>query len=208
MNITSDSTFFPNVERVPYYNSTSTNTSNFENGTVPSIFLEDTGTPEVTIILLSLLFFVIGVIGISGNMLVIVSVLSNKKMRTSMTNLLITNLALSDLAIMVFGIPEVVMFMRNTGWTLDPSLCKINRYILVSSLYGSVLTLLALSVESNHCVILNPTFSLSFLTIQVYYIRFFLFFPVKLVVNSTRKTCCTAGYGGYTAIRPLYTSTI
>ncbi|KAK3602272.1 hypothetical protein CHS0354_022011 [Potamilus streckersoni] len=149
MNITPDSTVVSNVEILPYYNSTSNNSSRFENGTIPSIFLEDSGTPEVTIILLSLLFFVIGVVGISGNMLVIVSVLSDKKMRTSMTNLLITNLALSDLAIMVFGIPEVVMFMRNTGWTLDPSLCKVNRYILVSSLYGSVLTLLALSVERN-----------------------------------------------------------
>ena len=104
-------------------------------------------TSHQTIILCSCLFFVVGVIGIFGNLLVILSVLFNKKMRTSMTNLLITNLAVADLVVMVFGIPEIVLFMRNTGWTLNVITCKVNRYILVSALYGSILTLLALSVE-------------------------------------------------------------
>ena len=104
-------------------------------------------TSHQAIILCSFLFFVIGIIGILGNLLVIMSVLCNKKMRTSMTNLLITNLAVADLIIMLFGIPEIVLFMQNTGWTLNAISCKINRYILVSALYGSILTLLALSVE-------------------------------------------------------------
>ena len=104
-------------------------------------------TSQETIVLCSCLFFIIGFIGVCGNLLVIVSVLCSKKMRTSMTNLLITNLAAADLVIMIFGIPEIVLFMRNTGWTLNVITCKVNRYILVSALYGSILTLLALSVE-------------------------------------------------------------
>lgn len=104
-------------------------------------------TSNQAIVLCSCLFFLIGLIGICGNLLVIVSVLCSKKMRTSMTNLLITNLAVADLIIMVFGVPEIVQFMRNTGWTLNVITCKINRYVLVSALYGSILTLLALSVE-------------------------------------------------------------
>ena len=104
-------------------------------------------TFQPTIVLCSCLFFIIGFIGVCGNLLVIVSVLCSKKMRTSMTNLLITNLAAADLVIMIFGIPEIVMFMRNMGWTLNVITCKVNRYILVSALYGSILTLLALSVE-------------------------------------------------------------
>jgi len=99
------------------------------------------------IIIWSLLFIVIGTVGIGGNLLVIISVMFNKKMRTSMTNLLIMNLAVADLLIMVFGVPEIVLFMRNAGWTLGEAVCKINRFILVSSLYGSILTLVALCVE-------------------------------------------------------------
>ena len=104
-------------------------------------------TSQSTIVLCSCLFFIIGLVGVSGNLLVIVAVLCSKKMRTSMTNLLITNLAAADLVIMLFGIPEIVLFMQNTGWTLNVITCKVNRYILVSALYGSILTLLALSVE-------------------------------------------------------------
>lgn len=104
-------------------------------------------TPPEVVIVCSFIFIVIGMIGIGGNLLVILSVMCNKKMRTSMTNLLITNLAAADLAIMLCGIPEISEFMKNIGWTLSLTTCKINRYILVSALYGSILTLLALSVE-------------------------------------------------------------
>ncbi|XP_045216352.2 neuropeptide receptor 15-like [Mercenaria mercenaria] len=112
-------------------------------------------TPTEVVIICSLIFIVIGVIGIGGNLLVIISVMCNKKMRTSMTNLLITNLAVADLMIMVFGIPEIIEFMKKNGWTLNLLTCKINRYILVSALYGSILTLLALSVE-RYIAIIHP----------------------------------------------------
>jgi thyrotropin-releasing hormone receptor len=104
-------------------------------------------TKQSTVIYLTLLFFIIGVIGIMGNMLVIFAVICSKKMRTSMTNLLITNLAFADLLIMVLGIPEIFQFMMNKGWTFDDLVCRINRYVLVTSLYGSVLTLISLCVE-------------------------------------------------------------
>ena len=100
-----------------------------------------------TIVGLSLLFFVICVVGICGNSFVVCAVVCNKKMRTSMTNLLITNLAFADLLIMVFGIPETILFMLDQGWLFNRTACKANRYVMVTSLYGSVLTLIALCVE-------------------------------------------------------------
>ena len=104
-------------------------------------------TDKNTIIYLSVIFFLIGVVGVSGNLLVIFAVVCSKKMRGSMTNLLITNLAFADLLIMVLGIPEIIQFMENKGWTFDDVTCRVNRYILVSSLYASILTLLSLCVE-------------------------------------------------------------
>lgn len=108
---------------------------------------DELGQSGIVTVCLTLLFFIIGVVGICGNSLVIFAVIFNKKMRTSMTNLLITNLAFADLVIMVFGIPETIQFMMRRGWTLERIACKVNRYILVTSLYGSVLTLIALCVE-------------------------------------------------------------
>lgn len=116
-------------------------------------YTDDTGitpveaTDQSTVVYLTILFFVIGVIGILGNVLVIFAVICSKKMRSSMTNLLITNLAFADLMIMVLGIPEIFQFMMNKGWTFDNLMCRINRYVLVTSLYGSVLTLISLCVE-------------------------------------------------------------
>ena len=104
-------------------------------------------TDDDTIIYLSIIFFLVGVVGISGNLLVVFAVVCNKKMRGSMTNLLITNLAVADLIIMVLGVPEIIQFMMNKGWTLDDITCRVSRYVLVTALYASVLTLLSLCVE-------------------------------------------------------------
>lgn len=95
----------------------------------------------------SAMFFAIGIVGITGNILVVYIVFSDAKMRLSMTNMLIVNLAFADLLILLIGIPEIVQFMINKGWLLGPEMCKIQRSVLVGALYSSVMTLLALCVE-------------------------------------------------------------
>lgn len=104
-------------------------------------------TDVSTVIYLTIMFFVVGVVGMMGNLLVIIAVVCSPKMRKSMTNLLITNLAFADLLIMALGVPEIIQFMMNRGWTFSALTCRINRFVLVSCLYGSVLTLISLCVE-------------------------------------------------------------
>ena len=112
----------------------------------PRILLKG-ATNDGIVIFLTVLFFVVGAVGIVGNLLVIFAVVCSHKMRTSMTNLLITNLAIADLVIMLLGIPEIIQFMMNKGWTYNDVTCRVNRFVLVTSLYGSVLTLMSLCVE-------------------------------------------------------------
>lgn len=100
-----------------------------------------------TVVILSVLFFVVGFVGILGNSLVIIVILIDRKMRNSVTNLFIMNLAVADLLIMLFGIPEIVQFMLNRGWLLGAILCKLDRFILVLSLYVSVLSLVSVCIE-------------------------------------------------------------
>ena len=102
---------------------------------------------QPAIITLSILFSLIGFVGILGNTLVIYVVLTSKKMRRSVTNLFILNLALADLLIMLIGVPEIVQFILNRGWLLGEFFCKSNRYVLVCSLYVSIMSLLAVCVE-------------------------------------------------------------
>ncbi|ELT93500.1 hypothetical protein CAPTEDRAFT_152907 [Capitella teleta] len=103
------------------------------------------GTPAIAFI--SVLFCIIGLIGIIGNTLVILIVLTDRKMRRSVTNLFITNVALSDLLIMLCGIPETAQFILNRGWILGEATCKMERYVLVVSLYSSVVTLVGVCIE-------------------------------------------------------------
>lgn len=95
----------------------------------------------------SIAFFAVGITGIIGNALVVYIILNDRKMRHSLTNMLIVNLALADSIIMVFGIPEIVQFMLNRGWIIGEFLCKFQRSLLVVSLYVSVMTLVALCIE-------------------------------------------------------------
>lgn len=99
------------------------------------------------IVLISVLFCIIGVVGIVGNSSVILMILLDRQMRRSVTNLYIMNLAAADLLIMLFGIPEIAQFMLNKGWLLGEVMCKLERFFLVVSLYTSVITQVAVCIE-------------------------------------------------------------
>ncbi|GAB1606051.1 neuropeptide receptor 15-like [Argonauta hians] len=121
----------------------------------PEFDFGDRGEPEPEhgiatlggIIVTSLMFFTIGVTGLFGNILVIYAVISDRKMRSSVTNLLITNLALADLSTLISGVPDIVLFILNRGWLLGEIPCKLHRFAMVTSLYVSVLSLSAVCVE-------------------------------------------------------------
>ncbi|KAL3866835.1 hypothetical protein ACJMK2_044096 [Sinanodonta woodiana] len=99
------------------------------------------------VIILSVLFCCIGAVGLLGNFLVIIVVLLDRKMRQSVTNIFIMNLAIADFFIMLFGVPEIVQFMLNRGWLLGTAVCKINRFLLVIVLYVSILSLVSVCIE-------------------------------------------------------------
>jgi len=119
------------------------------NSTVPDRWGPGPPSPSSTeaIVLLSALFCIIGTTGTVGNLLVIIVILADKKMRRSVTNIFIMNLAVADLLIMLFGIPEIVQFIMNRGWVLGPVLCRVQRSILVCSLYASIMTLMGVCIE-------------------------------------------------------------
>ncbi|XP_076322126.1 LOW QUALITY PROTEIN: neuropeptide receptor 15-like [Tachypleus tridentatus] len=110
---------------------------------------------QITVISLSVLFFLIGTVGVLGNALVIFVILADKRMRCSVTNLLIMNLAVSDFIIMVACIPDIVQFMKNVGWKLGLNSCRLLRFTEVFSLYASVMTLVGVCVE-RYIAIIHP----------------------------------------------------
>ena len=126
-----------------------------ENSTVQDIYTANQSsvpfqghvTSAAAMVSLSVLFSIIVLIGICGNIIVIYSILSDRNMRSSVTNCFILNLAVADLIILLLGVPEMVQFILNRGWLLGKVLCKVNRYILVTSLYASISTLMGVCIE-------------------------------------------------------------
>jgi hypothetical protein len=98
---------------------------------------------------LTCLFLLIAIVGILGNLLVIISVRVDSRMRRSLTNRLIVHVACCDLIILLLNIPDLIQFVSSTNgnWILSELACKLIRSILVLAQYASVLTMCAVTIE-------------------------------------------------------------
>ena len=98
---------------------------------------------------LTFLFVVIEIVGILGNILVILSIQIDSQMRQSLTNQLIVYVAGFDSIILFFNIPDIFQFVWsiNGNWIFNEFSCKLIRSILVFAQYGSVLTMCAVTIE-------------------------------------------------------------
>ena len=99
--------------------------------------------------LLTILFVLLELIGMIGNVLVIISVRVDSRMKRSLTNRLIVHVACCDLLILLFNIPDLIQFVSsiNGNWMLNQLSCKLIRSILVLAQYASVLTMCAVTIE-------------------------------------------------------------
>ena len=95
-------------------------------------------------ILVPSFFILIILIGVIGNVLVICLILSSQKLRT-ITNILLLNLAISDLAfLLICGSFSTAHYVL-TEWPLGPTPCQIIQYLLYVTCYVTVYTLVAVS---------------------------------------------------------------
>lgn len=83
---------------------------------------------EVVIIVLYVIVFVMGLV---GNLLVCVSVLRNEYMRT-VTNMFLVNLALADFLVILFCLPLTLIEDIRLTWYLGLITCKVAKYLQVS----------------------------------------------------------------------------
>ena len=99
------------------------------------------------IIPVSTILVAIITVGVVGNISVLWVICTYSELRKSVMNIYIFNMALADLVMNLTNIPDAVQFMMNRGWIFGEASCKILRYCMVNSLYVSILSLLAVTVE-------------------------------------------------------------
>ncbi|XP_061175675.1 QRFP-like peptide receptor [Saccostrea echinata] len=94
------------------------------------------------------------VIGITGNILVIASVIRFRKLH-SVTNVFLLSLASADLLLVTICVPVKCIAFFTYSWRLGEFLCKFVNYLQNLSIICSVMTLTGLSLE-RYYAILHP----------------------------------------------------
>jgi len=93
------------------------------------------------------LFSIIILVGFIGNLLVVAVVVLNKNMRNN-TNILIFNLAVSDLLFLVFCVPFTAAdYALTSVWHFGVLWCVMNQTIIVLVAYVSIYTLVLMAVD-------------------------------------------------------------
>ena len=100
------------------------------------------------------LYSLIFLLGIVGNSLVVYVVIRNKSMQT-ITNIFITNLALSDIMMCLLAVPFTPLSAFLRSWVFGDALCHLVPMALGVSVYVSTLTSTAIAID-RYFVIVHP----------------------------------------------------
>ena len=100
----------------------------------------------LTKVIVPVLFGVITFLGVIGNTLVIIVVLTNQQMRSS-TNVLILNLAVADLLFVIFCIPFTAADYVLNEWRFGLLVCQAVQYLIYVTSYVSIYTLIMMTID-------------------------------------------------------------
>ena len=95
-------------------------------------------------VVVPVLFGMISCVGLVGNSLVIFVIFSETKMRTTV-NLLLLNLAFSDVIFLLICVPFVTYHYVADNWLVGDVTCKLSQFLLYVTVYVTVYTLVAIS---------------------------------------------------------------
>ena len=93
-------------------------------------------------------FSLIIIISLIDNLLVCSVVFSKRRMRLKQINILIANLAISDLMMTVFNIPfNIIRILNSNNWLFGSFMCKLIPYFQMTSVYGSTFTMTIIALN-------------------------------------------------------------
>ncbi|XP_013788011.1 neuropeptides capa receptor-like, partial [Limulus polyphemus] len=108
------------------------------------------GPQQITLVVVVPITVVYGLIfvsGIIGNVIVCLVITRNSHFQTP-TNYYLFSLAISDLLILLFGIPnDLKLYWQQYPWQLGETVCKLRAMVAEMTSYASVLTIVAFTTE-------------------------------------------------------------
>lgn len=92
-----------------------------------SLYIFEPNAFEWCLLMFAIAIFIIGII---GNLLVVIVVVKNTHMRT-ITNIFIVNLAIGDFFVILICLPPTIITDISGNWWFGETMCKIIPYIQV-----------------------------------------------------------------------------
>lgn len=103
----------------------------------------------------TLTYMVIFITGVVGNLLTCTVITMHRKMRTP-TNLYLFSLAISDLLVLLFGMPlEIYDLWQNYPFPFGESVCSFKIFLFETVCFASVLNVMVLSIE-RYVAVVHP----------------------------------------------------
>ncbi|XP_025061140.1 melatonin-related receptor [Alligator sinensis] len=106
--------------------------------------------PAGALLLAAVLIFTI-VADVLGNVLVILAVLRNKKLRNA-GNIFVVSLSVADLVVAVYPYPLILSAIFHNGWTMGNIHCQISGFLMGLSVIGSIFNITAIAIN-RYCYI-------------------------------------------------------
>ncbi|XP_052792934.1 cholecystokinin receptor type A-like isoform X2 [Mya arenaria] len=126
-------------------------------------------------------YALIFILSVSGNLLVIITLIQNKRMRT-VTNVFLLNLSVSDLLLAVFCMPFTIVPIMLKNFIFGEIMCIMIRYLQAVSVSVSCFTLVAISLE-RYFAICRPLHSRSWQTLKHSYKTIVVCWFVAFIVS-------------------------
>ncbi|XP_035290369.1 melatonin receptor type 1B-B [Anguilla anguilla] len=101
-------------------------------------------------VLASVLIFTT-VVDVLGNLLVIIAVFRNRKLRNA-GNVFVVSLAFADLVVAFYPYPLVLYAIFHDGWSLGDTQCKVSGFLMGLSVIGSIFNITGIAVN-RYCYI-------------------------------------------------------
>ncbi|KAK2823426.1 hypothetical protein Q7C36_020026 [Tachysurus vachellii] len=114
--------------------------------------VSDSGArPAWAIALLASVLIFTTVVDVLGNLLVIISVFRNRKLR-NVGNIFVVSLAVADLVVAFYPYPLVLYALFHDGWSLGDTQCQVSGFLMGLSVIGSVFNITGIAIN-RYCYI-------------------------------------------------------
>ncbi|KAH3855842.1 somatostatin receptor type 4-like [Dreissena polymorpha] len=143
------------------------------------------GQTVVEVCFLSAIF----VVGMIGNVMILVAILRNTKLRT-VTNILVCNLSMADI-LFALGIPCIATTRITRHWVLGEIVCKLITYVQFVSGISSILTMVMISVDRFISVCLLNKYKMTRRDLTLSLVATWVIsaaFPIPVAISQTVKT--------------------